>query len=174
MTVGNDPGSDLASEPTLFSAILTPHRSLSMSGFIIVMSLVGGVSFVAGVAFLIMGAWPVFGFFGLDVLLIYLAFRANYRAATAFEQISVTPSELRVRKVSHRGRVSEWTLNPLWVKLDREVHEEFGIERLFLVSGGRKLPVATFLPPEEKESFAAALAVALNEARRGPIRTVFE
>ena len=145
-----------------------------MSGFIIVMSLVGGVSFVAGVAFLIMGAWPVFGFFGLDVLLIYLAFRANYRAATAFEQISVTPSELRVRKVSHRGRVSEWTLNPLWVKLDREVHEEFGIERLFLVSGGRKLPVATFLPPEEKESFAAALAVALNEARRGPIRTVFE
>ena len=86
----------------------------------------------------------------------------------------MTPSELRVRKVSHRGRVSEWTLNPLWVKLDREVHEEFGIERLFLVSGGRKLPVATFLPPEEKESFAAALAVALNEARRGPIRTVFE
>ncbi len=170
MTLGNDPGS----EPTLFSAILTPHRSLSMSGFIIVMSLVGGVSFVAGVAFLIIGAWPVFGFFGLDVLLIYLAFRANYRAATAFEQISVTPSELHVRKVSHRGRVSEWTLNPLWVKLDRDVHEEFGIERLFLVSGGRKLPIATFLPPEEKESFAAALAVALREVRRGPTRTVLE
>ena len=170
MTLGNDPGS----EPTLFSAILTPHRSLSMSGFIIVMSLVGGVSFVAGVAFLIIGAWPVFGFFGLDVLLIYLAFRANYRAATAFEQISVTPSELHVRKVSHRGRVSEWTLNPLWVKLDRDVHEEFGIERLFLVSGCRKLPIATFLPPEEKESFAAALAVALREVRRGPTRTVLE
>jgi len=174
MTVGNDPGHNLASELTLFSAILTPHRSLSMSGFIIVMALVGSVSFVAGVAFLIMGAWPVFGFFGLDVLLIYLAFRANYRAATAFEQISVTPSELRVRKVSHRGRVSEWTLNPMWVKLDREVHQEFGIERLFLVSGGRKLPIASFLPPEEKESFAAALAVALGEVRRGPVRTVLE
>jgi uncharacterized membrane protein len=174
MTVGNDPGHNLASELTLFSAILTPHRSLSMSGFIIVMALVGSVSFVAGVVFLILGAWPVFGFFGLDVLLIYLAFRANYRAATAFEQISVTPSELRVRKVSHRGRVSEWTLNPMWVKLDREVHQEFGIERLFLVSGGRKLPIASFLPPEEKESFAAALAVALGEVRRGPVRTVLE
>jgi uncharacterized membrane protein len=158
----------------LFSAILTPHRSLSMSGFIIVMSLVGGVSFVAGIVFLVLGAWPVFGFFGLDVLLIYLAFRANYRAATAYEQISVTPSELRVRKVSHRGRVSQWTLNPLWVKLERDIHEEFGIERLFLVSGGRKLPIATFLPPDEKESFAAALAVALSEVRRGPTRTALE
>ena len=164
MTSGNDhrPG------PTLFSAILTPHRSLSATGFVIVMTLVGGVSFFAGMAFLLMGAWPVFGFFGLDVALIYFAFRANYRAATAFEEVSVTASELRVRKVSHRGQVSEWTLNPVWVQLDREVHEEFGIERLFLVSRGRKLPVAAFLGPREKESFAAALGAAINEAKRGP------
>ena len=161
-------GNDHRPEPTLFSAILTPHRSLSATGFVIVMTLVGGVSFFAGMAFLLMGAWPVFGFFGLDVALIYFAFRANYRAATAFEEVSVTASELRVRKVSHRGQVSEWTLNPVWVQLDREVHEEFGIERLFLVSRGRKLPVAAFLGPQEKESFAAALAAAINEAKRGP------
>ena len=74
---------DDSGEPTLFSAVLTPHRSLSATGFVIVMALVGGVSFAAGIAFLLMGAWPVFGFFGLDVLLIYLAFRANYRAGTA-------------------------------------------------------------------------------------------
>ncbi len=161
-------GNDHRPEPTLFSAILTPHRSLSATGFVIVMTLVGGVSFFAGMAFLLMGAWPVFGFFGLDVALIYFAFRANYRAATAFEEVSVTASELRVRKVSHRGQVSEWTLNPVWVQLDREVHEEFGIERLFLVSRGRKLPVAAFLGPQEKESFAAALAAAISEAKRGP------
>ena len=161
-------GNDHRPEPTLFSAILTPHRSLSATGFVIVMTLVGGVSFFAGMAFLLMGAWPVFGFFGLDVALIYFAFRANYRAATAFEEVSVTASELRVRKVSHRGQVSEWTLNPVWVQLDREVHEEFGIERLFLVSRGRKLPVAAFLGPREKESFAAALGAAINEAKRGP------
>src|SRR5215204_2014386 len=159
-------GNDHRPEPTLFSAILTPHRSLSATGFVIVMTLVGGVSFFAGMAFLLMGAWPVFGFFGLDVALIYFAFRANYRAATAFEEVSVTASELRVRKVSHRGQISEWTLNPVWVQLDREVHEEFGIERLFLVSRGRKLPVAAFLGPREKESFAAALGAAINEAKR--------
>jgi uncharacterized membrane protein len=124
--------------------------------------------------FLVIGAWPVFGFFGLDVLLIYWAFRVNFRAARAYEEVTVTASELTVRKVSHRGGVREWTLNPVWVRLDRIVHEEFGIERLFLVSRGRRLPIAAFLGPHEKASFARALSTALGEAKRGPTRTVLE
>ncbi len=165
------PGNEQADEPALFSAILTPNRSLSASGFLIVMAAIGGLSFAAGVTFLLLGAWPVFGFFGLDVLLVYLAFRVNYRTATAFEQVSVTASELKVRKVTHRGRVTEWTLNPVWVQLDREVHEEFGLLRLFLVSRGRRFPIATFLSPGEKASFASALGAAINAAKRGPTRT---
>ena len=90
--------------------------------------------------------------------LVYWAFRANFRAARAYEEVTVTASELTVRQVSHRGRVREWTLNPLWVRLDRIVHEEFGIERLFLVSRGRRLPIAGFLGPDEKASFASALS----------------
>jgi len=164
----------VAPEPALFSAVVTPHRSLSHAGFLIVMATVGGISFVAGMTFLLLGAWPVFGFFGLDVLLIYWAFRANYRAATAFEEVTVTASELRVRKVSHRGKASEWSFNPLWVRLDRESHDEFGLERLFLVSRGRRLPIASLLGPQEKESFAAALGAAIGEAKRGPTRTVLE
>jgi uncharacterized membrane protein len=89
----------------------------------------------------------------------------------AFEEVTVTASELRVRKVSHRGEVAEWALNPAWVRLDREIHEEYGVVRLFLVSHGRKLPIAGFLGPKEKESFAAALASALGEAKRGPTPT---
>jgi uncharacterized membrane protein len=158
-------------EPTLFSAIITPHRSLSRAGFVLVMMLVGGVSFVGGVVFFVVGAWPVVGFLGLDVLLVYLAFRANYRAATAYEQVTVTPSELRLRKVNHRGEAREWTMNPLWTRLERETHEEFGLLRLFLVSRGLRLAVAGFLSPHERESFAHALAAALAEAKRGPTRT---
>jgi uncharacterized membrane protein len=166
MTFGNEQ----ADEPTLFSAILTPHRSLTASGFLIVMIAIGGLSFAAGITFLLLGAWPVFGFFGLDVLLVYLAFRINYRSATAFEEVSITTSELKVRKVTHRGQVTEWTLNPVWVRLDRETHEEFGLQRLFLVSRGRRFPIATFLSPREKASFASALAAAINTAKRGPTR----
>jgi uncharacterized membrane protein len=161
-------------EPTIFSAVLTPNRSLSPTGFLIFMLVLGGISFAAGVLFLMLGAWPVFGFFGLDVLLVYWAFKVNYRTARAYEVVTVTPTELTVRKVSHHGRVRQWRLNPLWVRLDRDEHEEFGIERLFLVSHGRKLPIASFLGAQEKGDFALALSGALAEAKRGPTRTVFE
>jgi len=165
---------DRTREPTIFSAVLTPHRSLSRGGFLVLMLVLGGISFATGMVFLLAGAWPVFGFCGLDVLLVYLAFKVSYRRAKAYEQVTVTPSELTVRKVSHYGRISEWTLNPLWVRLDRVVHAQFGIERLFLVSHGRRLAIAGFLGPEEKASFALALSAALGEAKRGPTRTVFD
>jgi len=155
------------SEPTLFSALLTPHRSLSRTGFLLLMTFVAIVSFGAGCMFLSMGAWPVFGFFGLDVLVIYWAFRINFRRAAAVEEISVTPSELRVRRVSHRGHVVEWVLNPLWVRLEQKTHAEVGIERLYLVSKGRRVSIASFLGADEKASFAKALMAALQSAKRG-------
>src|SRR6266403_759335 len=150
MTAGNDfdPG---PAQPELFSALLTPHRSLNRTGFL-----------------LLMGAWPVLGFFGLDALAIYWAFRVNFLRARASEEISITPSELRVRLVSHRGHVVEWVLNPLWVQLDQKTHAEFGIEKLYLVSRGRRVSIASFLGPDEKASFAKALLAALQAARRGP------
>jgi uncharacterized membrane protein len=165
------PDNGFAPEPPLFQAILTPHRSLSGVGFLAVMLALGGISFASGILFLILGAWPVTGFLGLDVALVYWAFRANYRAASAYEEVTVTSSQLTLRKVSHRGKIAEWSLNPLWVKLDREVDEEFGTSRLFLVSRGRRLPVAGFLTPSEKDSFAAALGAAIGQAKRGPTQS---
>jgi len=166
MTAGND--FDPKAQPELFSALLTPHRSLNRAGFLVLMAFLGVVSFAAGLAFLLMGAWPVFGFFGLDVLAVYWAFRINFRRARATEEIWMTSSELRVRRVSHRGHVVEFVLNPLWVQLDQKTHSEYGIEKLYLVSKGRRLSIASFLGPDEKASFAKALGTALTAARRGP------
>src|SRR5580658_7104182 len=166
MTAGND--FDPESQPELFSALLTPHRSLNRTGFLVLMAILSVVSFAAGLAFLLMGAWPVFGFFGLDVLVVYWAFRINFRRARASEEIRVTPSELRVRRVSHRGHVVEFVLNPLWVQLDQKIHAEYGIEKLYLLSKGRRVAIASFLGPDEKASFAKALTAALQAARRGP------
>ena len=167
MTAGNDFDPEFE-QPRLFSALLTPHRSLNHTGFVVLMSFVSVVSFAAGIVFCWMGAWPVLGFFGLNVLVIYWAFRINFRRASASEEITVTPSELRIRRVSHRGHVMEWVLNPLWVQLDQTSDEEFGIERLYLVSRGRRVSIASFLGPDEKASFAKALMSALHAARRGP------
>jgi uncharacterized membrane protein len=156
------------------AATITPHRSLGSTGFLVLMLCIGALSFICGMMFLILGAWPVSGFLGLDVVLIYFAFRANFRAASAYEEVTVTASELTLRMVNPRGGVREWTLNPVWVRLDRIVHEEFGIERLFLVSRGQRLSIASFLGPDEKASFARALSTALGEAKRGPTRTVIQ
>jgi len=166
MTSCNDLDPEI-DQPKLFSALLTPHRALSPNGFIALMVFFSVVSFAAGVVFWMLGAWPVFGFFGLDLLAIYLAFRINFRRGRATEEISMTPSELRVRRVSHRGHAVEWVLNPLWVRLEQIVHAEFGVERLYLVSSGRRVSIASFLGAEEKASFAKALAAALEAARRG-------
>jgi uncharacterized membrane protein len=166
MTAGNDFDPD--AQPEIFSALLTPHRSLNRTGFLVVMAFLSVVSFAAGFAFLLMGAWPVFGFFALDVLAVYVAFRINFRRARASEEIRITPTELRLRRVSHRGHVVEFVFNPLWVQLDQKVHAEYGIEKLYLRSKGRRLAIASFLGPDEKSSFAKALTAALQAARRGP------
>ena len=167
MTAGN--GLDISdAEPVLFSAQLAPHRSLNRTGFVLVMTFLSVISFATGIAFLMMGAWPVVGFLGLDVVAIYIAFKINFGRARAREEITMTPSELRVRRVSHRGHVVEWVLNPLWVQLDAKTDAEFGIEKLYLVSRGRRVSIASFLGPDEKASFAKALLAALQAAKRGP------
>jgi uncharacterized membrane protein len=133
----------------------------------VLMCFIGAVSFIAGVAFWMMGAWPIFGFFGLDALVIYWAFRINFRSADATEDIVMTPSELRVRQVSHGGHLIEWSFNPLWVQLEQTGDPDFGIERLYLVSRGRRVSIAHVLGPDEKASFAKALLAALQTAKRG-------
>ena len=166
MTAGNDFDPDVL-EPELFRALLKPHRSLGRNGFLVLMAFWSTISGAIGITFFRMGAWPVCGFLALDLIAIYWAFRINYRRARACEQISVTPSELRLRRVSQRGQVAEFVFNPLWVRLDQEAHEEFGIERLYLVSRGRRVSIASFLGAEEKASFYKALRAGIAAARRG-------
>lgn len=163
-----------AQEPTLFAADVTPHRSLGGVGFVAVMAALGGASLVLALIFLAAGAWPVAAFLGLDVVLVYFALKVNFRRAAAREEVEVTPSALNVRRISHRGELAEFTLNPLWVKLHREVDPDFGTQRLLLVSRGRSHPIAQCLSPEEKDSFADALSAAIGEAKRGPTRTRFK
>jgi uncharacterized membrane protein len=155
-----------APEPTLFEARLQPHRSLTPAGFVAVMAVIAGVSFTAGTAFLLIGAWPIFGFFGLDVLLVYLAFRANFRAARAYEDIRVTPSVLAVQQVSARGDTRKSEFNPRWVRLETARDDDYGMTRLALVSRGVPLVIGAFLGPRQREQVAHGLAGALATAKR--------
>lgn len=170
LTIPNTDSLD-AEDPTLrriLSVRLYPHRSLTRRNFHILMMLFSAISFATTLPFVLLGAWPVAGFMGLDVALFYFAFRANFRAALAYEDVRVTPIELWLAKVSPKGQKAEWRFNPSWVRLDREDHVEFGTQRLALVSRGQSVEIAHFLGPDEKAHFADGLSRALAEARRGP------
>jgi len=154
-----------AQDARAFRAVLTPHRSLSPRGFLILMSFVGVVSFFAGVSFLYVGAWPVMGFFGLDALMIYGAFKLNYRAGRRFEVVEVTPDDLKIIRVHPNGRREEIALNPYWARPHLAERED-GANRLYLRSHGRHYTVGSFLTDDERRDLADALDRALTDVRR--------
>jgi hypothetical protein len=158
---------DPCDEPILQTRI-TPHRSLDARGFRLLFALFAGCCVVSSVPFVVLGAWPVAGFLGLDIVLLYGAFRLSYRAARAYEDVTVTPVELSVARVSAAGRRREWRFSPGFVRLEREEMEEYGVTRLDLVSRGRRLEVAAALGPQARADFARDLSGALAQARRGP------
>jgi len=150
--------------PLHFNALLTPHRSLGRKGFIVLMSVLVAVNFTAGMVFLLKGAWPVLGFCGLDVALVWWAFRANYRAGRAHETVQLSQSELRVRRVDPKGNVTAWSFQPYWARLTREAHAD-GSVSIWLNSHGRALELAHCLSVPERLNFAAALGKALDQMR---------
>jgi uncharacterized membrane protein len=152
--------------PPVFAAIIQPHRSLEPRGFRMLMILSCVATAAASIPFLVMGFWPVAGFFGLDLLALYIAFQISFRTGRSFEEVVLTPIELLFRRVSHRGERREWRFNPLWTTIAREDDAEYGLQRLSLVSRGEQVVIARELSPSERESFAQAFGKALAEVKR--------
>jgi uncharacterized membrane protein len=155
-------------EAPLFEDTLTPHRSLGRKGFRVLMLATCGATTALSIPFYLMGAWPIVGFFGLDVLAVYLAFRLNFQSARAFEHFRLTYFELMFARVSAAGARREWRLTPAWVRLERVDDEDYGPQRLTLGSRGRSWQIARGVGPDRKAQFAGDLTRALAEARRGP------
>jgi uncharacterized membrane protein len=153
-----------AGEPLLFDAVLFPHRSLSPAGFWLIMSGIAAVSFIAGVAFLIRGAWPIFGFFGLDVLLMYWAFKASYRSGRLREFIKLSREALVIERVQPSGRRQSWRFQPHWLRVELDDPPQHD-SQLTLRSHGKALVVGAFLTPDERAEVAVALRRALIELR---------
>lgn len=145
--------------------ILHPHRSLSPRGFLILMSGISAVSFIAGVAFWLLGAWPVMGFFGLDVLLIYWAFKINYRSGRAYEVIDITPDVLTLTRVSPKGSSEKFEINPYWARVGLSTDHPDGRTSLRIIAQGRELLIGQFLNDEERGALAEALRAALQGMR---------
>ena len=151
----------------VYEAVIRPHRSLSRQGLRVVMALCGAVSLATSVACWRNGSWPVAGLFGLDMLALYAALKVSVLRGRSFETIAITPIELALARVSHRGERREWRFNPLWTKLTRVEDEEFGLRTLTLVSRREHVVVARDASPDERETVANGLARALKQVKKG-------
>jgi uncharacterized membrane protein len=152
--------------PMRFDAVLYPNRSLGPVGFHLLMAAIVLVSAAIGAGFVLVGAWPVTGFLGLDVLLLYLAFRWNYREARRAEFIRLDRDGLTVRRVGPDGHAREWRLEPYWVRvaIDDPPRPD---SQLMLSARGDHLAIGTFLTAEERLELARALRAALHDHRSG-------
>jgi uncharacterized membrane protein len=162
-----DPLSDPFDQP-IYQTRLTPHRSMTPRAFYVFIVAFCVAQLLFALPFLVMGAWPVAGFMGLDALALYVAFRISFRDARAYETLDVTPLELVFARVGAGGRRREWRFNPAWVRLDQQVHEEFGTLSVALVFRGEAVEIGSFLGPEQKAALARDLTRALAMARTGP------
>lgn len=131
---------------------------------LVILAIVAGFNIAFALSFILRGAWPIAPFMGLDVVLLAWAFRASTVAAKRFEQVTLTPSMLRVEQHSAKGAVKEADFNPYWVRVDLQHPTEY-TNRLFLRSHGRELQLGAFLAPQVRENFAQALKSALFRAK---------
>ncbi len=140
------------------------------------MAFVMTVSFGTGVYFSLLGAWPVLGFFGLEVALLYAAFRWNYFVARRFEVVRLSQERVLVEHVSPRGERQAWSYNPHWLRINLietsgdQADRDFGIpdmNELVFSSHGQTLSIGQFLSPAERQELHGALAQALEHVRRG-------
>lgn len=157
---------DRLDEP-IFRALLVPHRSLGRTGFLLVMGTVAIAWLVTGAIFLAHGAWPVLAFFGLDLALLYVAFRLNYRAARRHEAISLSRNCLEIRQVAPSGQMTLHRFHPFWTRFDVTRNASSGVTRMAVACRGVAVTIGDFLNPDDRESFASELSRALVTARQG-------
>lgn len=150
--------------PDNFDLVLRPNMSLSRRGFFWLMVFFTAISVIVGGYFWSLGAWPVFGFFGLDVALLYGAFRLNYRYGKRYETLSMAEEKLVFSQVTALGTARQWEFDPYWVRVTLERFGAQGedIGALILSSHGKYVSVGAFLAPEERESLAASLQATLG------------
>src|SRR5262249_47648061 len=151
--------SDAAAQAVHFSATLVPHRSLSPRGFQLLITVMLAANLVIGLPIYLLGAWPVIGFMGLDVALVVVLFRLNYKSGRLTETLTLTDSDLVVTRVDPEGLVEQTRLDAYWLRVDMDDPPEHE-SRLTLISRGNRLVIGRFLTPEQRLDTAKALRAA--------------
>ena len=147
-----------------FNATLYAHRSLKRKNFNRMIMVLVAFCLFAAIRFIMIGAWPVVIFVGIDLVALWLAFHFNYRSAQRFETVQLTDRDLLVTRVHPNGRAETWRFEPYWVQVKvRDLGDDQN--ELSLRSHGERLTFGHFMLADERREFADALEIALARWR---------
>jgi len=146
-------------------AVITPNRSLSQHGFVVLICIVTALNCVSAAVFMAMGATLVPIFLGLDVMAIAVAFLVSFRAAKRVERVQVSARAVRVIQETPRWTRVVWESPTAFTRVATETDDDVMVG-LSLALSGQELPVAAALSPGERADFARALEQAIYAARR--------
>ena len=147
-----------------------PHRSLSPKGFGVVMGVLAGFLFLIGLGFFLAGAWPVIGFLGLELLVVWGAFKLNYRAARHRETIHTTTEELMVESRTPAGKQAQKSFPIGWLRVSLSPSESPMMssrdqQKIILSSHGEQAEIGKYLHPAEKAGLSRELGAMIDRAR---------
>ena len=143
---------------------LWPYRSLSLRGFRILMVVLASLMSIIATGFFLLGAWPVIGFLGAEILIVWFAFKVNYRAGQLVETVEITPNYVQITRTNWRGNETQTCLDSPWVQAELQEEQEHR-PKLILRAHAQKMEIGSFMPPIEKDALATALNNALMRAR---------
>ncbi|MBT5575164.1 MAG: DUF2244 domain-containing protein [Alphaproteobacteria bacterium] len=146
-------------EQEVITITLWPYRSLGRRGYLYLMTGFIGLIFILSLLFYTLGAWPVIGFLGIEVGLVWLIFRVNYNSGRNYEQIFITADKTSIEKVSWRGKTHRFDISSAWIAA-KCIKANGQSDKLLLTYHSKQLEIGKFLPPREKFS----LAIALNDS----------
>lgn len=152
--------------PFYMDAVITPPRSLSQRGFVVLISVITLANVASAAVFVAMGATFVPIFLGIDLAAVVAAFLVSFRAARRIERVQVTSRDVRVTHETPKWSKLVWESPTAFTRLAVEREDE-RLVALKLALSGREIPVAAALSPGERAEFARALEAAIWRARRG-------
>ena len=139
-----------------------PSQSLSRKGFRILILIFLIPACLIGTFFSLLGAWPVAGFMGLELVLIYFAFKIYLNNSKVYERIVLDDKNLRIKYYNQEKIIKTITLEPTWLKVHIS-NNNIPSNILSLRSHGKENFVGMFLSPREKVVIAEKIRTGLNK-----------
>jgi uncharacterized membrane protein len=156
--------SDTPSDKVIFATTVAPYRSLPPRRLTWIMLGLAAFGCCCSIGFVLAGAWPVTGFFGVDIALLYFAFRLSYRSARQRESVRLTQRALDIERIGVHGERQSWQLEPTWLRVTIDENAQ-GRGRLLLSSRGKTVGLGAFLNTDERRRLADELKAALRQWR---------